>query len=322
MSSAPEQEAVADEPLAPPADIRPGSPTPLGARYRTGPDGIAGTNFALWAGGAEAVELCLFDDAERETRHALTELTHEIWHGFLPGVHPGQRYGYRVHGRWDPWSGARWNPAKLLLDPYARAVDGDFGARTEPSGAGAALPAQLYGHVRDWPEQHVADTVRDDRDSAPYVPKGVVVGEDTGDEGGIDEWQDDRRPKTPWPDSVLYELHVRGFTMRHPGIPSGCAAPMRGWRTPRRWSTWSGSASPPSSCCRSTSSRTRTTWCAGGCATTGATTPSAISRPCRIRRHGHPGAAGRRVQADGAGAARRGHRGDPRRRLQPHRGGR
>ncbi|WP_435603345.1 glycogen debranching protein GlgX [Streptomyces sp. bgisy130] len=219
MSSAPEQEAVADEPLAPPADIRPGSPTPLGARYRTGPDGTAGTNFALWAGGAEAVELCLFDDAERETRHALTELTHEIWHGFLPGVRPGQRYGYRVHGRWDPWSGARWNPAKLLLDPYARAVDGDFGTRTEGSGTGAALPAQLYGHVRDWPQQQVADTVRDDRDSAPYVPKGVVVGDDTGGEGGADEWRDDRRPKTPWPDSVLYELHVRGFTMRHPGIP-------------------------------------------------------------------------------------------------------
>ncbi|MFH9226113.1 glycogen debranching protein GlgX [Streptomyces lydicus] len=219
MSSAPEQEAVADEPLAPPAEIRPGSPTPLGARYRTGPDGVAGTNFALWAGGAEAVELCLFDEAEHETRHPLTELTHEIWHGFLPGVRPGQRYGYRVHGRWDPWTGARWNPAKLLLDPYARAVDGDFGARAEPAGAGLALPAQLYGHVRDWPQQQLADTVRDDRDSAPYVPKGVVVGEDTADEGGEDEWRDDVRPKTPWPDSVLYELHVRGFTMRHPGIP-------------------------------------------------------------------------------------------------------
>ncbi|ARH93283.1 MULTISPECIES: glycogen debranching protein GlgX [Streptomyces] len=218
MSSAPEQEAVADEPLAPPAEIRPGSPTPLGARYRTGPDGVAGTNFALWAGGAEAVELCLFDEAEHETRHPLTELTHEIWHGFLPGVRPGQRYGYRVHGRWDPWTGARWNPAKLLLDPYARAVDGDFGARAEPAGAGFALPAQLYGHVRDWPQQQLADTVRDDRDSAPYVPKGVVVGEDA-DEGGEDEWRDDVRPKTPWPDSVLYELHVRGFTMRHPGIP-------------------------------------------------------------------------------------------------------
>ncbi|WP_411123357.1 glycogen debranching protein GlgX [Streptomyces sp. x-19] len=216
MSSAPEQEAVADEPLAPPADVRPGTPTPLGARYRTGPDGAAGTNFALWAGGAEAVELCLFDDEGAEMRHPLTELTHEIWHGFLPGVHPGQRYGYRVHGRWDPWTGARWNPAKLLLDPYARAVDGDFGARTETGPGGPALPAPLYGHVRDWPEQQVADTVRDDRDSAPYVPKGVVVGEE---DDGQDEWRDDRRPKTPWPDSVLYELHVRGFTMRHPGVP-------------------------------------------------------------------------------------------------------
>ncbi|BFO15436.1 hypothetical protein SHKM778_18240 [Streptomyces sp. KM77-8] len=112
-------------------------------------------------GRGGGVELCLFDERGRERRARLTELTHEIWHGFVPGVLPGQRYGYRVHGRWDPWTGARWNPAKLLLDPYARAVDGDF-----------ALPPEVYGHVRDWPEQHVADTVRDDRDSAPYVPKG------------------------------------------------------------------------------------------------------------------------------------------------------
>ncbi|WP_043266191.1 glycogen debranching protein GlgX [Streptomyces sp. CT34] len=215
MSSAPEQEAVAGEPLAAPVDVRPGSPTPLGARCRTGPDGVPGTNFALWAGGAEAVELCLFDDEGQETRHPLTELTHEIWHGFLPGAGPGQRYGYRVHGRWDPWTGARWNPAKLLLDPYARAVDGDFGTCTEAGPGGPALPAQLYGHARDWPQQQYADTVRDDRDSAPYVPKGVVVADDEGGDG----WRDDRRPKTPWPDSVLYELHVRGFTMRHPGIP-------------------------------------------------------------------------------------------------------
>ncbi len=191
----------------PPVPVRPGSPQPLGARFRTGPDGVAGTNFALWAGGAESVEVCLFDDEGRETPHALTELTHEIWHGFLPGVRPGTRYGYRVHGRWDPWTGARWNPAKLLLDPYARAVDGEF-----------TLPAQVYGHVRDWPQQHIADTVRDDRDSAPYVPKGIVVGDADPEEGG-DEWMDDRRPKTPWSDTVLYELHVRGFTMRHPGIP-------------------------------------------------------------------------------------------------------
>lgn len=187
--------------------VWPGAPTPLGARFRVGPDGVAGTNFALWAGGAESVELCLFDDEGVETRSSLTELTHEIWHGFVPGVRPGQRYGYRVHGRWDPWTGARWNPAKLLLDPYARAVDGDF--------ATCGLPPEVYGHVRDWPQQQVADTVRDDRDSAPYVPKGVVVHDDAPD----DEWADDRRPKTPWADSVIYEVHVRGFTKLHPGIP-------------------------------------------------------------------------------------------------------
>lgn len=202
MASAAEQEAVpkhAPERAGPP--VWPGAPMPLGARCRVGPAGVAGTNFALWAGGAEAVELCLFDPDGTERRLPLTELTHEIWHGFVPGIGPGQRYGYRVHGRWDPWTGARWNPAKLLLDPYARAVDGDF-----------ALPPEVYGHVRDWPQQHVADTVRDERDSAPHVPKGVVVQDD-------DDWSDDRRPKTPWQDSVIYELHVKGFTRLHPGIP-------------------------------------------------------------------------------------------------------
>ncbi|MET9443114.1 glycogen debranching protein GlgX [Streptomyces sp. NPDC006610] len=201
--------AVAPERAAAPGAVPvwPGAPTPLGARFRVGPDGVAGTNFALWAGGAEAVELCLFDEDGREVRERrlrLTELTHEIWHGFVPGVLPGQRYGYRVHGRWDPWTGGRWNPAKLLLDPYARAVDGEF-----------RLPPEVYGHVRDWPQQQVADTVRDDRDSAPYVPKGVVVHDDAPG----DEWMDDRRPKTPWADSVIYELHVRGFTRLHPGVP-------------------------------------------------------------------------------------------------------
>jgi glycogen operon protein len=183
-------------------DVWPGRPQPLGARFRPGPDGVQGTNFALWAGGADAVELCLFDDVGHETRCPLTELTHEIWHGFVPGVRPGQRYGYRVHGRWEPAAGARWNPAKLLLDPYARAVDGEFGR----------LPAEVYGHQRDDPRQELADTLRDDRDSAPFLPKGVVV-HDT------ETWVDDIRPKIPWADSVIYELHVRGFTMRHPGIP-------------------------------------------------------------------------------------------------------
>ncbi|WP_103884787.1 glycogen debranching protein GlgX [Actinacidiphila yanglinensis] len=190
--------AGAPPPLAP---VWPGSPQPLGARFHTGPDGTPGTNFALWAGGAESVEVCLFADDGTETRAPLTDLTHEVWHGFVPGVRPGQRYGLRVGGRWDPWTGARWNPAKLLLDPYARAVDGHFG-----------MVPEVYAHARDWPEQDVADTVRDDRDSAPYVPKGVVVDD-------ADDWEDDHRPKTPWSDTVIYELHVRGFTRRHPDIP-------------------------------------------------------------------------------------------------------
>ncbi|TDC75046.1 glycogen debranching protein GlgX [Streptomyces hainanensis] len=185
-----------------PVEVWPGQPEPLGARFGVGPGSVEGTNFALWAGGAEAVDLCLFDDAGRETRHPLAEPTHEIWHGFLPGVRPGQRYGYRVHGPWEPAAGARWNPAKLLLDPYARAVDGEFDG----------TPAEVHGHDRDHPDPERADTVRDDRDSAPFVPKGVVVadGPRPATEG---------RPRTDWADSVIYELHVRGFTMRHPGVP-------------------------------------------------------------------------------------------------------
>lgn len=199
--AAPAPAAGRQRPAPRSADVWPGSPQPLGARFHTGPDGRAGTNFALWAGSAESVEVCLFAPDGTETRAPLTELTHEVWHGFVPGVLPGQRYGYRVGGRWDPWTGGRWNPAKLLLDPYARAVDGDF-----------VLVPEVYGHARDWPEASVADTVRDDRDSAPFVPKGVVVDDD-------DDWEDDHRPKTPWSDTVIYELHVRGFTRRHPDVP-------------------------------------------------------------------------------------------------------
>ncbi|MFD8319674.1 glycogen debranching protein GlgX [Kitasatospora purpeofusca] len=179
----------------------PGSRLPLGARFHPGPDGRPGTNFALWAGGAEAVDLCLFDEDGRESRLRLTEQDAHTWHGFVPGVLPGTRYSYRVHGRWDPWTGARWNPAKLLLDPYARAVDGGYTAHDAVCSA-----------ARNWPEAEVADTVRDNRDSAPYVPRAVVVRDD-------DDWSDDHRPKTPWAETVLYELHVRGFTRRHPDVP-------------------------------------------------------------------------------------------------------
>ncbi|MEZ0065892.1 isoamylase [Streptacidiphilus sp. MAP12-20] len=181
--------------------VLPGSWQPLGARFHQGPDGRPGTNFAVWAGGAEGVELCLFDDEGQESRHTLREQSFQVWHGHVPEIRPGQRYGFRVHGRWDPWTGARWNPAKLLLDPYARAVDGPF-----------VLHDAVYGHVRNWPEADVADTVRDNRDSARYMPKAVVV-HDT------DDWLDDRRPKTPWADTVLYELHVKGFTRNLPDVP-------------------------------------------------------------------------------------------------------
>jgi isoamylase len=169
----------------------PGRWAPLGAT--ADPEG---TNFALWAKGATAVELCLFDDAGRETRLPLTESTFHTWHGYVPGVGAGTRYGYRVHGPWDPYRGGRWNDAKLLLDPYARAIDGEF-----------TLAEPVFGH------QHGADdTIRDERDSAPYVPRSVVVA-DTFD------WGDDRAPAIPWQDTVIYEAHVKGLTQLHPAVP-------------------------------------------------------------------------------------------------------
>ncbi len=155
-----------------------------------------GTNFALWARGAERVELCLFADDGTETRIPLEESLYHVWHGYLAGVGAGQRYGFRVHGPWDPHRGARYNLAKLLLDPYARAIDGEF-----------VLHDAAFGHRRDRDA-----TVRDGRDTAPYVPRSVVVDR-------AFDWGGDRSPRTPWADTVIYEMHVKGFTMRHPGVP-------------------------------------------------------------------------------------------------------
>jgi isoamylase len=168
----------------------PGSPAALGASW----DG-RGTNFALFSASAEAVDLCLFDDLGREVRLPLRERTGHVWHGYLPGVHPGQEYGYRVDGPFDPAAGHRHNPSKLLADPYARALTGDY--RLHDAVCGSA-PGR--------------DRVQDHRDSAPYVPRSVVVHDDFA-------WEDDRRPATAWADSVVYELHVKGFTARHPGVP-------------------------------------------------------------------------------------------------------
>jgi isoamylase len=170
----------------------PGSPSPLGAHW----DGT-GTNFALWAHGATAVDLCLFEPDGSEHRHRLEETTHQVWHGRLPGVGPGQRYAYRVHGPYEPAAGLRYNPAKLLLDPYTRAVDGDL--RLHPA---------LFGYAGD----SVDSPMPDPHDSAPYVPRGVVVHDPF-------PWDGDRPPRTSWSDTVIYEVHVKGATAAHPDIP-------------------------------------------------------------------------------------------------------
>ena len=160
----------------------PGRPFPLGASW----DG-EGTNFALWSTTATAVSVCLFDAEGTETRVPLAERTFQVWHGYVPGVGPGQRYGFRVEGPYDPGHGLFHNAAKLLVDPYARGIEGDF--REDPS---------VY------PDS--------DADSAPHVPRSVVVHD-------AFPWGDDHRPNTPWDDTVIYELHLRGFTMQHPDVP-------------------------------------------------------------------------------------------------------
>ncbi len=158
-----------------------------------------GTNVALYSRGAEAVDVCLFDDTGRETRIPLEETTFHVWHGYLPRVGPGQRYGFRVDGPYDPERGLRFNPSKLLLDPYARAIEGEF--RLDDAVFGSAPGAEPPGGGR---QQH--------QDSAPWVPRSVVVHD-------AFPWGEDRRPRRAWADTVVYELHVKGFTARHPEIP-------------------------------------------------------------------------------------------------------
>jgi isoamylase len=168
----------------------PGSSYPLGAVY----DG-AGTNFALFSEVADFVELCLFDGGGAETRVRLNEVDGFVHHCYLPGVGPGQQYGFRVHGPYDPAQGLRCNPAKLLLDPYAKAVTGELD-----------WDESLFGYRFGAPDQ------RNDDDSAPHMCKGVVV-------SPFFDWANDRPPHTPYNETVIYEAHVRGLTLRHPGVP-------------------------------------------------------------------------------------------------------
>jgi glycogen operon protein len=170
----------------------PGQPYPLGATF----DG-AGVNFALFSEVAESVELCLFDDDGHETRHALPESTGFVHHGYVPGLTAGQRYGFRVHGPWDPARGLRCLPSKLLLDPYARAVEGTIDWNEA-----------IFSYFFDDPERAKVN----DQDSAPYMPRSVVV-------NPYFDWSTDRAPRRPLHETVIYETHVKGFTMRHPDIP-------------------------------------------------------------------------------------------------------
>ncbi|OKH66184.1 glycogen debranching protein [Mycobacterium sp. SWH-M5] len=171
-----------------------GKAYPLGATY----DG-SGTNFALFSEVAERVELCLFDDdgngGVRETRITLPEVDGFVWHGFIPNIEPGQRYGYRVHGPYDPAAGHRCNPNKLVLDPYAKAIDGQF-----------TWGQPLFSYNFGDPDS------RNDEDSAPNMPKSVVI-------NPYFDWGVDRPPSHDYADTVIYEAHVKGLTQTHPDIP-------------------------------------------------------------------------------------------------------
>ncbi|TSD65013.1 glycogen debranching protein GlgX [Inquilinus sp. KBS0705] len=176
--------------------IYPGKPYPLGATW----DGN-GVNFAVFTENATGVELCLFnntDDTQTEERIHLLERTHQTWHCYLPDIEPGQLYGYRVHGPYDCQNGHRFNPNKLLIDPYAKAISGVIDWHDS-----------LFGYELGSPEEDLSFS---ETNSAPFVPKSVVVDSHFA-------WEGDKHPRTPYHQSVIYEAHVKGFTQLHPDIP-------------------------------------------------------------------------------------------------------
>ncbi|RYZ67088.1 MAG: glycogen debranching enzyme GlgX, partial [Proteobacteria bacterium] len=171
-----------------------GTPSPLGAQTKR--DGV---NFALYSEHAEKVELCLFDENEKETqRIPITEHTQHVWHCFVVGAKPGQLYGYRVHGPYKPEEGHRFNPNKLLIDPYAKATSGPV--KWDPAVFGYEIGNEAQ------------DLSFDERDSAPFVPKSIVV-------DGKFDWGDDSFPQIPWNETIIYETHVKGFTKLLPEVP-------------------------------------------------------------------------------------------------------
>ncbi len=184
-------------------EVWPGRNYPLGATWSH-----ESTNFAVYAPNAVRLWVCVFDDDDHEVRHLLTEHSLGVWHGALPGVSPGTRYGYRARGPWDPDAGMRFNSAKLLLDPYGKAVSGNL-----------VVNDAIFGHTLGDPE-----TIND-LDSAPYVPRSVVVHDDF-------HWGADTSPRRRWRDTVIYEMHVKGMTQLHDRVPENLRGTYAGLATP------------------------------------------------------------------------------------------
>src|SRR5690606_12117657 len=176
--------------------VYPGSPYPLGATW----DGN-GVNFALYAENAEGVELCLFkssDDQDEDIRIEVRERSHHVWHVYVPDLGPGQLYGYRVHGPYDPENGHRFNPNKLLIDPYAKAIAGAI-----------QWHDSLFGYELGHPDEDLSFSKTD---SAPFIPKSVVIDPSF-------DWEGDKPPKIPYHKTIIYEAHVKGLTWLNPEIP-------------------------------------------------------------------------------------------------------
>ncbi|HEV2797766.1 MAG TPA: alpha-amylase family glycosyl hydrolase, partial [Nocardioides sp.] len=184
-------------------EVWPGRHYPLGATWSR-----ESTNFAVYAPNAQRVWVCLFDDAGDERRHQLTESTLGVWHGAIPGVAPGRRYGYRADGPWDMATGMRFNPAKLLLAPYGKAVSGEL-----------VVDDAIFDYLPQDP------TTRSDLDSAPYVPRSVVVHDEF-------QWGADTSPRRRWRDTVIYEMHVKGMTALHDRVPEHLRGTYAGLATP------------------------------------------------------------------------------------------
>ena len=274
------------------ARLREGRPHPCGATW-TG----LGVNFALFSAHASKVELCLFDDGGQGEieRVELPEFTDEVWHGFLPDARPGTIYGYRVYGPYEPDNGHRFNANKLLLDPYAKAVVGDLDWN----------PA-VFGYKLESGDELTFD----ERDSAPFMPRCRVI-------DPAFTWGEDRAPRTAWERTVIYELHVRGYTKLHPSVPEVLRGTYRGLTEPRvldhirSLGVTAIELLPVHTFVNDSYLRDKGLTNYWGYNTISFFAPNAALRACA-------GLRVRRVQGDGGARARCRHRGHSRRCLQPH----